>query len=75
MSSFIGSTQSERQNLITELVLKNTSVSIQELAEMFQVSAMTIHRDLDELEQQGILRKVRGGATAQRTYLIESHLT
>jgi DeoR/GlpR family transcriptional regulator of sugar metabolism len=28
---------------------------------------MTIHRDLDELEQQGILRNVRGGATAQRT--------
>ncbi len=74
MNAFSGSSQSERQNLITELVLKNTSVSIQELAEMFQVSAMTIHRDLDELEQQGILRKVRGGATAQRTYLFESHL-
>lgn len=42
---------------------------------MFQVSLMTIHRDLDELEQQGILRKVRGGATAQPTYLFESHLT
>ncbi len=75
MTSFIGSSQAERQNLITELVLKNTTVSIQELAELFQVSAMTIHRDLDELEQQGILRKVRGGATAQRTFLFESHLT
>lgn len=42
---------------------------------MFQVSTMTIHRDLDELEQQGILRKVRGGATAQPTYLFESHLS
>lgn len=75
MSTSIGGSQSERQHLITELVLKNTSVSIVELAEMFQVSAMTIHRDLDELEQQGILRKVRGGATAERTYQFESHLT
>ena len=55
--------------------MKNTTVNIQELAELFQVSAMTIHRDLDELEQQGVLRKVRGGATAQPTYLFESHLS
>ena len=74
MNNLSGSSQSERQALITELVLKHTTVNIQELAEMFQVSAMTIHRDLDELEQQGILRKVRGGATAQPTYLFESHL-
>jgi len=75
MNSFSGSTQAERHNLIAELVLKHTTVNIQELAEMFQVSAMTIHRDLDELEQQGVLRKVRGGATAQPTYLFESHLS
>ena len=75
MNSFSGSTQTERHNLIAELVLKHTTVSIHELAELFQVSAMTIHRDLDELEQQGILRKVRGGATARPTYLFESHLT
>ena len=75
MNNLSGSSQSERQALITELILKHTTVNIQELAEMFQVSAMTIHRDLDELEQQGILRKVRGGATAQPTYLFESHLT
>ena len=69
-----GSSQAGRLNQIAELVLRNASVSIQELVDMFQVSKMTIHRDLDELEQQGILRKVRGGATAQPTYLFESHL-
>lgn len=74
MASSSGNSQADRQNQIAELVLRNTTVNIQELVELLQVSAMTIHRDLDELEQQGILRKVRGGATAQPTYLFESHL-
>lgn len=74
MRSSNGSSQAGRLNQIAELVLRDTSVSIQDLVDMFQVSKMTIHRDLDELEQQGILRKVRGGATAQPTYLFESHL-
>lgn len=38
---------------------------IPELAEELQVSVMTIHRDLEALESQGWLRRVRGGATAQ----------
>ncbi len=66
--------QTERLSQIAELVLRNTTVSIQDLVEMFQVSKMTVHRDLDELEQQGILHKVRGGATAQPSFLFESHL-
>jgi len=35
---------------------------------------MTIHRDLDELDRQGVLRKVRGGATVQPSYLFESDI-
>lgn len=74
MGASVSNAQAERQNRIAELVLRHTTVNIQALVEMFHVSAMTIHRDLDDLEQQGILRKVRGGATAQPTYLFESHL-
>ena len=33
---------------------------------------MTIHRDLDELEQNGVLRKVRGGPTADAGNQFES---
>lgn len=67
-------TQTDRLSQIAELVLRNSTVTIQDLVEMFQVSKMTVHRDLDELEQQGILHKVRGGATAQPSFLFESHL-
>ena len=35
---------------------------------------MTVHRDLDALELVGVLRKVRGGATAARSSLFESDL-
>jgi DeoR/GlpR family transcriptional regulator of sugar metabolism len=64
--------QTERQAWITEYILEQGSVLVDELAERFQVSRMTIHRDLDDLERQGVLRKVRNGATAQPSNLFES---
>ena len=48
------------------------SVRIEQLAERFDTSLMTIHRDLDELESRGLLRKTRGVATATSTSLVES---
>lgn len=66
-------TQVARQNKIAELLFRDAFISIAELVDMFQVSSMTIHRDLSQLEQQGILRKVKGGATAEPSYLFESH--
>src|SRR5438874_1891073 len=62
----------QRQEQIASYVLQQSSISVKALADHFNVSAMTIHRDLDELEAQGILRKVRGGATAQPSNLFES---
>lgn len=64
----------ERQALITELVIGRGSVAAQELAEAFGVSLMTVHRDLDELQRQGVLRKSRGIATAQPTGVFESNV-
>lgn len=63
-----------RQERITELVLDRGAVSAQELAEEFGVSVMTIHRDLDELQRQGVLRKARGVATAQPSGTFESNV-
>ncbi len=52
-----------RRELIRDRVLQAGSVRITELASELGVTAMTIHRDLNVLESQGWLRKIRGGAT------------
>lgn len=64
--------QFERQRAITEAVMAEGSVRVEQLAERFGISLMTVHRDLDELESRGILRKSRGVATATSTSLVES---
>jgi DeoR/GlpR family transcriptional regulator of sugar metabolism len=64
--------QSERHSWITEYILEQGSLLVDDLVERFSVSRMTIHRDLDELERQGVLRKVRNGATATPSSLFES---
>jgi DeoR/GlpR family transcriptional regulator of sugar metabolism len=67
-----GLRQGDRLEAITEMVLNSGSVRIEDLAEIFGVSAMTIHRDLDTLDQRGTLRKTRGAATAVASSLFES---
>ncbi len=53
----------ERERQILDLVRKHGSVSIQELAEALSVSTMTIHRDLDRLENRGHIIKQHGRAS------------
>jgi DeoR/GlpR family transcriptional regulator of sugar metabolism len=56
-----------RQERIKEYVEKNNVATIRQLQAMLpEVSLMTIHRDLDALEKQGILVKFRGGAKSVR---------
>jgi len=52
----------ERKFKIAEVVGKNGGVKTSDLSNMFSVSEMTILRDLEMLEQQGILKRVYGGA-------------
>ena len=52
-----------RRRAIVEMLAKSGNASVEVLAEEFGVSRMTVHRDLDELESAGLLRKIRGGAT------------
>lgn len=53
----------DREKKILELLKAQRSASIQELAEVFDVSNMTIHRDLNKLEQAGVIQKKHGGVT------------
>ncbi|MDQ1130054.1 DeoR/GlpR family DNA-binding transcription regulator [Microbacterium sp. SORGH_AS_0888] len=64
--------QAARQREISEAVMAAGAMRIEEIATRFQISQMTVHRDLDELEARGLLRKSRGVATAMSTALVES---
>lgn len=64
----------QRQAEIAEHVLAQGSVSAADLVERFRVSLMTIHRDLDELERQGVVRKFRGGVSSQPSSVFESNV-
>ncbi len=55
-----------------DLLAETRAVDLDALAGRFAVSRMTIHRDLDDLEQAGLLRKVRGGATVEAGTQFES---
>lgn len=53
-------------------MLKEGFARIEDLAEAFGVSVMTVHRDLDVLASEGWLSKIRGGATANPSALVEA---
>lgn len=76
MSAGIGKMKSSssdmRREWIVAQVVAHGNVSIEEIAGHHGVSRMTIHRDLDQLHEQGALRKVRGGASAQPSSVFES---
>lgn len=56
-----------RQDKMKDYIEKNNVVTIRELQALYpEVSLMTIHRDLDALENAGIVVKFRGGAKAVR---------
>lgn len=52
----------ERQKIILDLLQKEGAVSISDLVNVFDVTEMTIRRDLDYLESKELLRRVHGGA-------------
>ncbi|WP_406944659.1 DeoR/GlpR family DNA-binding transcription regulator [Halobacillus sp. SY10] len=53
----------ERQQLILKTVKNDHTSKIKRLVEVTGASESTIRRDLDQLEEQGLLRRVHGGAS------------
>jgi DeoR/GlpR family transcriptional regulator of sugar metabolism len=54
----------DRLDLTLRLVRGAERISLNELADRLGVSLMTVRRDLDELQAQGLVQRVRGGAVS-----------
>jgi DeoR/GlpR family transcriptional regulator of sugar metabolism len=61
-----------RRQGIMDLLMETGSVTVDDLSSRFGVSRMTIHRDLGDLEDNGLLRRIRGGASIQSSSRFES---
>ncbi len=62
---------SERQQRILELVREQVAVRVANLSDLLNVSEMTIRRDLDLLEKQGLLERTHGGAVCRQDRIFE----
>ena len=63
----------ERQRRILELVDERGVIRVNDLAEQFGVSVMTIRRDLMSLEEHGLLTRSHGGAVSRRRFQREPY--
>lgn len=61
----------QRKDKIIKLISENRMMKAHELAEYFQVSMETVRRDLTELEAEGIIRRVHGGAVLNMSHSLE----
>lgn len=64
----------ERQQKILEIIQQKGSVKVEEIVEEYKISKMTAWRDLKELEDQGLIVKVYGGAVAKDSNNGEIHI-
>lgn len=61
-----------RRAQIIQTLMNGASAPIRGLAETLGVSLMTVHRDLAELEREGLVRRLRGSVSAEKSLLFES---
>ncbi len=63
----------ERRALILQVLRERSAVRVSSLSESLRVSEMTIRRDLERLESEGLLTRTHGGAILRR-HLVEEPL-
>jgi len=71
-SSQSGDKQQRRFQEILKSLQDNGTISVEELSTSLKVSVVTIRRDLDTLEKQGLLNRTHGGAVAGHPMFYES---
>lgn len=67
----ISTSRQVRLDAILECLLADENETAQSLSTRFGLSLMTVHRDLDELQRRGVVRKFRGGVSVARTSTYE----
>lgn len=67
-----GSKAEQRQAGIVKALSEGATIQIKDLAQQLGVSLMTIHRDLTTLQELGIVRRMRGAVSAEKSMLFES---
>ena len=65
----------QRKQIITDLVRKNKAVKVTDLSEELNISDVTIRRDLQELEDAGILTRTHGGAIRKTNTAFEPQIS
>ena len=65
----------ERQNRIAELVATHGKVHMPQLVKLFDVTEVTLRKDLNTLEQRGLLKRTHGGAVSIRPPLEQEVVT
>ncbi len=65
--------QNDRLTKIVSLLEKTGSVEVRQLSEELNVTEKTIRQDLTRLEQEGILKRVHGGAIQNLNYSLEAY--
>jgi DeoR/GlpR family transcriptional regulator of sugar metabolism len=61
-----------RRDQIKEAIERDGYVRLSSLSEQFGVAPVTIHRDLDYLEAEGVVERVRGGARTPEQHVARS---
>ena len=64
----------KRKEKILNRLRKTGRISINHDARLFNVSISTLHRDLEDLEKQELIKKVMGAAVLENGIQFESNL-
>ena len=67
--------QMKRHQAILDLLQKEGYIGVSELCDMFNVSAVTIRKDLKLLENKGLLFRTHGGATFENPYINDRNVS
>lgn len=64
----------DREKQILEILLKEKSATVKQLAEVLYISEPSVRRDLASLEKQNLIKRTHGGAVLEETALSKNKI-